>query len=111
MNFYRSHAFADLNLESVVDATSAVRITGTVETPNENRSDSFLDDAISARQKTLWIPAADVILHVAGTYRDGAERGLSWHLKLTPGFRLDAKRIRLAVPACGFRGMKIIVPG
>jgi hypothetical protein len=28
-----------------------------------------------------------------------AERALSWHLKLTPGFGLDAKRIQLAVPS------------
>src|ERR1035441_5100374 len=34
-----------------------------------------------------------------GTYPDGAERALSWHLKLMPSFRMDAKRIRLAVPA------------
>ncbi len=97
-NSYRTRAFVHLSLGPVIDAASAVRIAGTVETPNENRSDSFLDEAVSAREKTLWIPASDVILRVTGTYPDGAERALSWHLKLMPGFRLDAKRIRLAAP-------------
>jgi len=98
-NSYRTRAFAHLTLGPVVDAAANVRITGTVETPNENRSDPFLDEAVSARESTLWIPASDVILRVAGTYPDGAERALSWHLRLMPEFRLDAKLIRLATPA------------
>lgn len=63
-NSYRTRTFAHLSLGPVVDAASAVRIVGTVETPNENRSDRFLDEAVSAREKTLWIPASDVILRV-----------------------------------------------
>jgi hypothetical protein len=104
VDFYRARVqrlvpiFADLNLASIMDTASAVRIVGTEETPNENRSDTFLDEVTSAREQTRWIPASDVILRVTGTYPDGAERALSWHLKLTPGLGLVGKRIRLALP-------------
>lgn len=98
-NFYRTRALLHLSLGPVIDAASAVRIIGTVETPNENRSDAFLDEANSGREQSEWVPASDVILRVTGTYPDGAERALSWHLKLTAGFHLDGKSVRLAVPA------------
>jgi hypothetical protein len=97
-NSYRSRALLHLSLGPVVDAASAVRITGTVEVPNENRSDKFLDEAISGRERLQWIPASDVILRVTGTYPDGAERALSWHLSLTPSFHLEGKSIRLTLP-------------
>ncbi|MEO8368402.1 MAG: SUMF1/EgtB/PvdO family nonheme iron enzyme [Candidatus Solibacter sp.] len=99
VNLYRARVFADLNLDSAFSTASAVRIVGTQETPNENRSETFLDEKISSRQQTRWIPASDVIIRVTGTYSDGAERALSWHLKLTPGLGRAGKRIRLALPA------------
>jgi len=98
-NFYRTHALVHLSLGPMMELASGVRITGTVETPGENRSDTVVDEAVSSRERTLWLPAGDVILRVTGTYGDGGERALSWHLKLAPGYGLDEKRVRLTVPA------------
>ncbi len=95
---YRTRALVRLSVGQMIETASAVRITGTVETPNENRSDIFLDEIISTPEKTVLIPASDVILRLTGTYPDGAERALAWHLQLVPGFHLDAKQVRLAAP-------------
>jgi hypothetical protein len=59
----------------------------------------FLDEAITGPELSRWIPASNVVLRVSGTYRDGADRRVSWHLNLTPGFSLKSKRIRLAAPS------------
>ena len=99
VNWYRARAFAEFKLGPIMASASAVRIVGTEEKPNENGSETFLDEASTASELTRWIPASDVILRVTGTYPDGAERALSWHLKLTPGLSFDRKRIRLELPA------------
>lgn len=97
-NFYRTHARVTIGLGPVVDTASDVRLVATEETPNDNRSDVLLDEATSKREITHWIPASDVIIRVDGKYPDGADRALSWHLKLAPGFGVSAKRIALVVP-------------
>lgn len=100
-DFYRTHARVTIGLGPVVDTASDVRVVASEETPNENRSEVLLDEATSKREITRWVPASNVIIRIDGRYPDGAERALSWHLKLKPGFGLSAKRIALAVPAAG----------
>jgi hypothetical protein len=97
-NYYRTHARVSLDLGPVLDAASAARIVATEETPGDNRSDTFLDEPVSTRSLRRWIPASDVIIRVDGTYPDGAERPLSWHLKLAPGFDPGPKQVSLALP-------------
>lgn len=98
-NLYRTRAMVSVELSSVLAATSDVRILGTEELPDENQSKAFLDEAVTGPEVTRWIPASNVVLRVAGRYKDGTDRSLSWHLTLTPGFSLSSKRIRLVAPS------------
>lgn len=97
-NFYRTHARVTIGLGPVIDTASDVRIIATEEVPNDNRSDVLVDEATRKQEITRWIPASNVIIRIDGRYADGAERALSWHLKLAPGFSLSAKTIALGVP-------------
>jgi Sulfatase-modifying factor enzyme 1 len=98
-NLYRTRAIVSLNVGPVLATASDVRIVGTQELPDENQSQVFLDQAVTDPELTRWIPSSDVVLRVTGSYRDGAERSVSWHLTLTPGFSLVSKRIQLAIPS------------
>ncbi len=97
-NSYRTHARVQLELGSVLDTVS-VGVVASEESPPENRSVRFLDQPVHSRVVARWIPASDVILRVTGTYDDGAERALSWHLKLAPGFSPTVKHITLTAPS------------
>ncbi|HEX7153391.1 MAG TPA: SUMF1/EgtB/PvdO family nonheme iron enzyme [Thermoanaerobaculia bacterium] len=98
-NLYRTRAMVSVELGSVFAAADDVRIVVTEELPDENRSKVFLDEAANGPNVTRWIPASNVVLRVAGTYRDGADRSVSWHLDLNPGFSLKSKRIQLVAPS------------
>jgi hypothetical protein len=98
-HWYRTHTRLSVDLAPIVDAATSVRIVATEETPNQNRSRTVLDAAVSSGQLTRWIPASNVVVRVIGRYPDGAERAVSWHLLATPGFSLQAKTTRLAAPS------------
>src|SRR5262249_4315457 len=64
-----------------------------------NQSTVFLNEAVTSPELTRWMPASDVVLRVDAKYHDGAERGVAWHVTLTPGFSAAGKRIRLSAPS------------
>ncbi len=98
-NFYRTHARVTVDVGSVIDADGSARIVASEETPSENRSRVFLDTLIDGRELTQWMPASNLIVRAAANYRDGAERALSWHLILVPGFAYGTKRLHLRAPS------------
>lgn len=97
--FYWNHVLMDLsvgNLRSI--ASSEITLTVSQEDPNSNRSEVVTSSVIQGDHIRVWIPARDVIIRVGTTYRDNAERGLSFPLVLKPGFR-SSKTLNLALPS------------
>jgi formylglycine-generating enzyme required for sulfatase activity len=87
-DYYRTHARVGLSLGAITGAVSSLRVVATDESPSDNKSDLVVDEPVSARDLTLWLPASDVIIRIMGIYADGAERALAWTIPLlvgTPG--------------------------
>ena len=98
-NYYRTHAMVDVDAASVLAAAANVRIVGTEEMPVDNGSRVFEERPLSSGRIRVYVPASNVILRLRANYRDGVERGLALHLKLTSGFGLSAKRLRFRLPS------------
>ena len=88
-----------LTLAPFSAAASDVRILAREAVQRGEPCKVILDEAVTGPELTRWNPASNVVLRVSGTDRDGAERSLSWHLILTPGFTLKKKPIQFAAPS------------
>jgi hypothetical protein len=72
---------------------------GTEESPPVNGSAVEIDRAIDGDHLRFWAKASDLILRIHAHYKDGAERGLAWHLDLKPGFAPGTKSHDLRIPS------------
>ena len=81
VSFYRSHAFADVDLSPLAGIADNVRLVVSEQNPETN-GDRVYADVVAGASNSLrmWVPASDIILRVQATYRDGAPRVLALHL-------------------------------
>jgi Sulfatase-modifying factor enzyme 1 len=98
--FYWDHTLIDLGIGDL-KSISASNLTLLVlrEEPDSNRSDAIATKILEGQQIRMWVPARDIILRVNGSYRDHAERGLSYPLVLRPGFSYSTKLLHLELPS------------
>lgn len=98
VSFFHGHARVAVDASPVAEIADAIRVVATEEDPVTNSSRVVRDEALASTRTTFWIPATNVIIRVEATYKDGAERALSFHLMPSSGFSLAEKWIDLALP-------------
>jgi hypothetical protein len=97
-SFYWSHVLIDVDLTDLQTIATGLILVASDENPATNGSLVFARRAVSGNSIRLWAPASDLILRIEGSYADGAERRLAFHLDLKPGFDFSTKSLRLALP-------------
>lgn len=96
--FYWSHVLVDLNLADLGGIANEVRIIASEEDPERNVSRMFEEQRVTGNRVRLWVPASNVLLRIQAQYRDGAERGLAFHLDLKPSLDPTIKSLSLTLP-------------
>jgi hypothetical protein len=98
--FYWDHTLIDLgvgDLKSI--STSNATLVVMHEEPDSNRSDLVARKILEGQRVRVWVPARDIILRINSSYRDHAERSLSYPLVLRPGFSYSTKLLHLELPS------------
>lgn len=96
--FYRSHTLVEVSVGELSRIADLVTVTGSEESPERNASRAFAAHAVNSSRIQMWVPASDVIVRVRAAYHDGADRGLAFHVMLSPGFDPATKQLQVVLP-------------